>query len=401
MLNVAQDFVTLTSARKSDPKFFFLRGADPRVGASYHLPVLLPQLAQRNPLVRKGELVAKALTAAWRVENLQTFALTASELDEVTPLLYGSGAAALGWWRVRSSALRETTSAVVLHQAYRLQALQSAIHEQKIEKVFRLMREAEIDAMLAKGWAASRLYPDAALRPYGDIDLLVHPTDFSAAREILARPEAADCWVDLHKSFDEINDRKLEDLFNRSRLIDLGQERVRVLSHEDHLALLCVHLLKHGAWRPLWLCDVGAAVESLPSDFNWDTCLGDDRTRSRWIVCAISLAALLLKARFPDLPDARVSKEIPLWLEDSVLKQWASPFAINQPPMNHSAPMASYLRHPLGVFKAIRERWPNPILATVSINGNFNEFPRLPYQFGNCAMRAAQFLLHLPERIRS
>ncbi len=351
--------------------------------------------------INRGQLVGRALAGSWRAAELPPFELTETELDEVTPLLYGSGAAALGWWRVRQTELKETSSGEVLHQAFRLQALQSAIHEQHIEKVFRLLRNAGIQGLLAKGWAAARLYPDAALRPYGDIDLLVHPNDYKAAKEILDGPAAADCWVDLHKSFSEIDERDIDELFSRSVAVSLGQEEIRVLGPADHLALLCVHLLKHGAWRPLWLCDIAAAIESEPADFDWDLCLGTDRTRSRWIVCALTLARRLLKTDVSRPTDKRLVSQIPSWLEDSVLKQWARPFAINQPPMSHSAPMASYFTNPLGIFKALKERWPNPILATVSVNGQFNEIPRLPYQFGNCALRASQFLLQFPTRLRS
>jgi hypothetical protein len=69
--------------------------------------------------------------------------------------------------------------------------------------------------------------------------------------------------------------------------------------------------------------------------------------------------------------------------------------------MNHPVPFANYVRNPAGILKALRQRWPNPILATVSVNGAFNELPRLPYQIGNCAVRAAQFLLQLPSRLRA
>lgn len=356
-----------------------------------------------NNRLRKGRLVATALAQSWRSENSpRALSLSTNELDEVTPLLYGSGAGALGWWRVRETELASTSSGEVLHQAYRLQALQTAIHEQKLEKVFRLLREAGVEPLLAKGWAAARFYPDAALRPYGDFDLLVRPEKFRIANEVLQSEEAADCWVDLHSSFSEIGDRSVEDLFGRSRTLIVGDEEVRVLGDEDHLALLCIHLLKHGAWRPLWLCDVGAIVESASPNFAWDLCLGTSSRRADWISCAIGLAHRLLGAELN--AKSRLTKEagnLPQWLVESVLKQWASPFAINQPPMSHSAPMGSYWKRPWGLAKAMRERWPNPILATISVNGQFNELPRLPYQMGNCAMRAGQFLIDLPGRLRS
>ncbi|HEY7783338.1 MAG TPA: nucleotidyltransferase family protein [Pyrinomonadaceae bacterium] len=345
-----------------------------------------------NNRTRKGQLVATALSGSWRATQLSPVGLSACHLDEVAPLLYGSGAAALGWWRLRSTDLAQTESGEVLHQAYRLQALQSAIHEQKIEKLFRLLRQASVNAIVAKGWSAARLYPDSALRPYGDIDILVHPSDFTTAEDVLKSPEARDCWVDLHHSFEEIDERKVEQLFSRSTLISLNQEMIRVLSAEDHLALLCVHMLKHGAWRPLWLCDIGAAVESLSPEFAWDVCLGTNARRANWITSALGLARRLLQADISLTPLATEAMSLPTWLEENVLKQWAAPFAINQPPMNHTAPMITYLRNPSGVVRALKERWPNPILATISINGELNDFPRFPYQIGNCVMRAARFL---------
>jgi hypothetical protein len=213
--------------------------------------------------------------------------------------------------------------------------------------------------------------------------------------------ELSDCWIDLHERFSELDDRKTEQLFTRAISMRLGEEQIRVLGREDHLALLAVHLLKHGAWRPLWLCDIAAAVESLPQDFSWETCLGQNNKRAGWIIGAINLAGKLLGADTSALPKQYRVRDVPAWLSKSVLEQWANPFAIDQSPMKHSAPMGVHLRsHPLGILKGLRERWPNPILATISVNGQFNDLPRLPYQVGNCALRMTQFLMDLPNRLR-
>jgi len=114
--------------------------------------------------------------------------MTEAELDTVTPLLYDSGTAALGWHRLKNTDLRTSAAAEVLHQAYRLQSIQSEIHEQKIEKVFRLFREAKIDGLLAKGWASAGMYSSRALRPYGDIDICVRAEHVALAEEVLAIP---------------------------------------------------------------------------------------------------------------------------------------------------------------------------------------------------------------------
>src|SRR5260370_21223873 len=129
-----------------------------------------------------GRLVATSLEGSWRTSPPPEFQLSAEEFEEVTPLLYDSGAAALGWWRIRETELRETPSGELLHQAFRLLALQANIHQTKIQKLFRLMRDAGVESILLKGWAIARLYPQPALRPYGDFDLFVRPLDILAAQ---------------------------------------------------------------------------------------------------------------------------------------------------------------------------------------------------------------------------
>jgi hypothetical protein len=344
----------------------------------------------------RSHLVSAILAGCWRDSDFPLLEISEIELDEVTPLLYGSGAAGLGWWRLRETDLNQTASAEVLHQAYRLQVLQSGIHEEKIIKVFKLLREASIEPILIKGWAAAALYPSPGLRPYGDIDLFVRPQQYETARELLAGPSVKDCWVDLHKHLSELDDRSIQELFDRARRLPLKQESVTILSAEDHLALLAVHMLKHGAWRPLWLCDIGGAIESLPTGFDWELCLGRDRTRSSWIRVALSLAHRLLGARLDAVPEKALARQLPEWLLESVLQQWEQPFASNQPPMSHPVPMSTVWRRPRMLLDALRQRWPNPILATVSVNGRFNNLPRLPYQIGNCLMRGAHFFGALP-----
>lgn len=341
----------------------------------------------------EGELLARALRGAWRAEDLPLFDLSGPELDQITPLLMGSGAAALGWRVVGASQFRESSSGELLRQAYRLQSLQSEIQEQKIEKVFRLLRQASLDAILAKGWVAAGLYPDRTLRPYGDIDICVRSRDYKSVAELFSSPEGNDCWIDLHRQFSEIGNRSVEELFSRSKIQSIGQEKARVLGDEDHLALLCIHLLKHGAWRPLWLCDVAAAMESPPTGFDWELCLGNDKTRADWIKSAFGLAHRLLGARTDKLPVHMHTLAVPGWLETIVLQQWSNPYAAYQPPMNHPVPMADLWRRPSGLIDGLRQRWPNPIIATISVHGQLNELPRLPYQVANCIARAVRFVI--------
>jgi len=342
-----------------------------------------------------GRLVSTVLRGAWRDSSTSELTLSAKELDEVTPLLYRSGAAGLGWWRIRNTKWRGSSSGELMHQALRLQTLFARIHETKVQRVFRLMRAAGVEPILIKGWAIGRFYSQPGLRPSGDIDLFVRRGDYTTAQQVLSSDEARDCWVDLHKRIFELADRDPEDLYSRSELVRCGDEDVRVLRLEDHFALLAIHFLKHGAWRPLWLCDLGLLLESLPEHFDWRLCLGKNKRHANWVLSSIALANQLIGAeiRFEEI--AARSKQTPDWLVPAVLRQWQAPF----PEVHESPPMmARYLRHPASFIREIPNRWPNAIVATVNMGGKFNDRSRLPYQLCEMAARTVKFVWRLPER---
>src|SRR5205814_891640 len=104
--------------------------------------------------------------------------------------------------------------------------------------------------------------------------------------------------------------RHLRQAYRQHALRDALHERAviqtvaLVLGPEDHLRLLCLHMLVHGVCRPLWLCDIGAALESRPAEFDWRWFLSGDPRRTRWALCALGLAHELLGARLQDTPVA-------------------------------------------------------------------------------------------------
>jgi len=348
-----------------------------------------------------GRLVATALSHSWRDSKAdstnpqlnQTKWATSPELsptdfDVVTPLLYDSGAAGLGWWRIRDTQLSDTPSGELLHQAFRLLTLQARIHEQQIQRIFRVLRAGNIEPILIKGWSVARRYPQIGLRPFGDIDLLIRPQQHLQAAWIAENEQLCDCSTDLHPGIFELVDRPVEDLFARSRLVACDDEPVRILSDEDQFALSAVHFLKHAAWRPLWLCDLALFLESMSAEFDWDLCLGNDPRRANWILSAVGLARDLLGASICNKRINRLAVS-PGWLVETVLRNWETPFARKHEPHNHAAPILSYLRRPRGLLKDLKCRWPNPILATVTVNGTFGSRQRRRYQFRNCLQRGA------------
>jgi putative nucleotidyltransferase-like protein len=344
----------------------------------------------------QGSLIARVLAGSWR-QFPSPLEISIDELDTVAPSLLKSGAAALGWRRVSQSELRAAPAALELAQAYRLHALQSAIHEREIKNVLALLGRAGIEPVLVKGWAVARLYPESGLRPYGDIDLCVNPEQLEAAKSVLSN-EANLPQVDLHRGFTKLGTRTWDELYARSQVLKIEDVEVRVLGPEDHLRVLCFHFLREGAWRALWLCDIAVAVESRPADFDWDLFLGRDPKRREWFACSIALAQDLLAADLAGVPKAIAEQRVPGWLVPAVLKAWEVRAMLHR----HSTPMTNLWRHPAYALrlKNLRTHWPNAIEGTIGINGPFNEMPRLPFQIGNCAVRALDYLRLLPSMLR-
>ena len=338
--------------------------------------------------------IAATLAGFWR-DALPREELSLDDLVALAPALLRTEAGQLGWWRIRNSSLRSSPLASELQQTYRYNTLHAAIHERNICEAFALMHSAGIEPVLVKGWAAARLYPEQGLRPYSDIDLCVHPEQYNEAHAILKTHDRS-LQVDLHDGFSSLDYFSFEDVFARTQLVPLGETQVRVPSPEDHLRILCLHMLRHGAWRPLWLCDIAIAVENRPADFDWDRCLGPDRRRADWVACAIGLAHQLLGARIHDTPIAGRAARLPGWLIRQVLKQWSVPVSAARGTNKHRAPMLSYLQNPAGVLKDLHTRWPDPIEATISVGGSFNNLPRFPFQVGNCLLRTGRFLKQMP-----
>ncbi len=337
-------------------------------------------------------MIAKILSNSWQNKQPQ-IDISEDELRLINPMLQGSGAGGLGWWHIRESPVRTSQTGEELHQAYRLHTLTAARHEQNIQSVFRLLRENGVEPMLVKGWAIARLYPAKGLRSYGDIDVVVQPQNVQKAKIVMSSPEGKTYNVDFaHEELENLNERGIDDLFAHSQLVKLEDTNVRVMSDEDHLRFLCIHLLRHGAWRPLWLCDIAVAVESRNPDFDWQQCIGRVTHQTDWILFTIRLAHELLGADISHTPAE--DKALPRWLLPAVLKQWEKPCSADHAPPEL---IMTSLRHPTHILKAIGDRWPDPISASIRMNAPFNELPRLPFQIANYIVNLALFVGRLPK----
>jgi hypothetical protein len=341
-------------------------------------------------------MVASTLTGAWRAVP-PPLNLSPAELVAVAPRLIATASEGLAWWRLRGSALAQHPVAQSLRDAYRLYTLRALLSERGIGQVIPLLQARGIDPLLVKGWAMARLYPEPGMRPYGDLDLCVRPECYEAAAAALQERKPDETWVELHAGYPKLFDRTIGDLYARSQRVCLGEVQVRIPCLEDHLRLLCLHLLLHGAWRPLWLCDIALVVENRPADFDWDRVLAGRHPYADWIACTIGLAHQLLGGAVAGTPVADRAQRLPRWLAPAVRQQWERGAGGSwHGPLAHAVGQG-----PEQLLRAFRAHWRNPVQATVELNAAFNNLPRFPYQVAATLARVPDFTRQLRARLRS
>ncbi|HKP39341.1 MAG TPA: nucleotidyltransferase family protein [Pyrinomonadaceae bacterium] len=336
------------------------------------------------------------LERSWRAVP-GPLSISPEDIHEVAPQLLATGTGALAWHCIQSLDPPSTGPFLDLRNAYRQHAAESAVHQINTSDIFTRVRAAGIEPVLFKGWGLARLYPDAGLRPYGDIDLWVEDLqELSAA--LPSGDERVYC-VDPHVSFYPQYERSFDDVMRNSHLVNLDDVRVRVPADEDQLRFICLHFLFHGAWRPLWLCDIALMVELTDSKFDWDRCLGGKRKHADWIACAIGLAHQLLGADVSGTPVEKRAQTLPRWLTTAVLKQWEKGNGMSlAESLSFSLPRR--LLNPRTLVSAISEHWRNPIQASVEVNAWFNESPRLFFQFVSAFPRIPEFIKYFGTEIR-
>lgn len=196
-------------------------------------------------------------------------------------------------------------------------------------KILDALQAAGIRALAYKGPAlATLLYGDVALREMTDVDIVIHPDSFPAARDVLTelryqpsfvhsrKQEEArlrcDCecefsgcsgkvMVDLHWQItaSHLSQRfSFDEFWQRRRSVMLGPKSVPTFSAEDTALVLAVHGGKH-LWQRLgWIADF---AESLRHDLDWQALqLRARETRSgRMLLLALALAEQIIQVQIP------------------------------------------------------------------------------------------------------
>ncbi|MEI7687595.1 MAG: nucleotidyltransferase family protein, partial [Planctomycetota bacterium] len=300
----------------------------------------------------RGEWVAKALAGSWR-ESAFPSPLTFEQFEAIVPFLLRTGSGALAWRTARAAG----NDLPELANAYRVHALESAVHAHRLERLMETFANAGIHSLLCKGWATAQFYAEAGCRPYGDFDLAVPASQHQDAAAILNAANGRFGTVDLHSAPPDLDDRPTHVLLARSRKFAVGRQTVTALSPGDQLRQACLHFARHGGWRPLWLCDVAAIVERGAID--WDEVLTG--RNAVWVAAIVSLACDLFQAKIPTQRTA----SCPTWLKRTVLQQWSRGHIGD----SHSRPQTDWSKTAWRVdacLRGIAERWPNRLEAAIA-----------------------------------
>ena len=272
--------------------------------------------------------------------------------------------------------------------------LQRKAQEVRACRAFSLFREQGIEPILIKGLAAGRYYPDSHPRLSIDMDLAVEGDDFAKA-DLIARAASPDgLAIDLHRELRHLDTAPWADLFAGSEILDVDGGSIRVLRPEDHLRVICVHWLNDGGGNKERLWDVYYMVANRPTDFDWDRFLQPvSERRRRWLICTIGLAHRFLGLDLDDTPIKDEARNLPDWLIKAVEREWSSETSF--------IPLETAVHDRSMLVKQILQRFrPNPIRATIEMEGSFDAKTRFFYQIGNFFMRIAPSYRRVSESIK-
>jgi hypothetical protein len=222
---------------------------------------------------------------------------------------------------------------VQLRDTYRATGIRNTRLFAQLNGVLRAFREAGIDVVALKGaHLAELVYEEVALRPMGDVDLLVRASDLRRATELLRslgyasgegerqhqdpidenlhlKPmrKPGGLLIELHYAIaipERMKDPDVEGIWSRVEPARIGGAEAFVLSPEDLLLHLCIHASLHHGFEVslLHLCDIPVVVDHFQARLDWAVFWERARTwgAERSALVTFALTERLLGWRRPD-----------------------------------------------------------------------------------------------------
>ncbi len=255
------------------------------------------------------ELLLRLLAFPWASSRPASAPLAEPEASAVARLALAQGLGPLLYGRLRGLGVLPPAAEEPLRQAYYANAARNARILHELEAALRRLETALIPVLLLKGAAlALAVYENPALRPLGDLDLLVRPADADAAlaalaglgyrpqqhepapgsirtyeNEIMLGREGAPAPLELHWGlFDSPHYQShllIEWFWQTARPVRIGDTVAQVLGPEAQTLHLCGHLLLHHSVeaRLLWLHDIAEVIGRYQEEIDWPTLLEQAR----------------------------------------------------------------------------------------------------------------------------
>jgi Uncharacterised nucleotidyltransferase len=230
------------------------------------------------------------------VENLVSLPLDWEEVLKsaswhgVAPLLYHNlkGISCIPLWVMEQ-----------LKRAYHGNMARNMYLYAELRRILERFGEKGLDVIVLKGAAlAQTVYGDIALRPMGDIDLLVRKEDLPYAEEIMStlnyntdmdsksqewyrhnhfhlspyiHPDKSVVVEIHHHIIDPPFHADIDKWWERARETKIANCKILTPSAEDMLLHLCLHLFNHGYDKSLLrgLCDISETLRYYEEELNW------------------------------------------------------------------------------------------------------------------------------------
>lgn len=186
--------------------------------------------------------------------------------------------------------------------------------QQQVEDILKEFNQNNIPVVLLKGIALLfDVYKDLSERTMGDVDFLVRPEHFDAARDILTARglsfihgnmsnaavygtfDPFEIFIDLHISLidpkspsqQRVYSPDEKNLWERAVPIQYGQAEAFLLSPEDRLIYLCFHILKERFSKDKWLTDLKLFLQEKGHILNREKFIHTAQKSGTYKLCAM------------------------------------------------------------------------------------------------------------------
>ena len=138
---------------------------------------------RRREVTELVEILRRLHWQCWRPEAMAT--ISVADLFQAMPHLIGNGSVELVWPRLRAGFDDSGAIGLAMERAMRSQVESNCEVESAIQIKF---DEAQIPAILVKGWSVARHCPAGVVRPLGHIDVIIPEGDFRRAVDLIRAP---------------------------------------------------------------------------------------------------------------------------------------------------------------------------------------------------------------------